>query len=70
MALPIWGLYMKKCYENEALGISLEDFIAPRIKNSCVYFLVYNCSSYLFFLLQSRKKLVTIAPQCDDGARS
>ena len=29
MALPIWGLYMKKCYENENLGISLEDFLAP-----------------------------------------
>ncbi len=33
MALPIWGLYMKKCYENEALGISLEDFIAPEELN-------------------------------------
>ena len=29
MALPIWGLYMKKCYENESLVISLEDFLAP-----------------------------------------
>lgn len=33
MALPIWGLYMKKCYENESLGISLEDFIAPEELN-------------------------------------
>ena len=29
MALPIWGLFMKKCYENESLGISVEDFLAP-----------------------------------------
>ena len=33
MALPIWGMYMKKCYENEALGISLEDFLAPEELN-------------------------------------
>tara|TARA_B100001175_G_scaffold77504_1_gene64735 strand:+ start:515 stop:2842 length:2328 start_codon:yes stop_codon:yes gene_type:complete len=33
MALPIWGLYMKKCYENENLGISLEDFLAPEELN-------------------------------------
>ena len=33
MALPIWGLYMKKCYEKESLGISLEDFLAPEELN-------------------------------------
>ena len=33
MALPIWGLYMKKCYENESLGISIEDFLAPEELN-------------------------------------
>ena len=33
MALPIWGLYMKKCYQSEALGISIEDFIAPEVLN-------------------------------------
>ena len=33
MALPIWGMYMKKCYENEDLGISLEDFLAPEELN-------------------------------------
>ena len=33
MALPIWGMYMKKCYENEALGISVEDFLAPEVLN-------------------------------------
>ena len=33
MALPIWGLYMKKCYENENLGISLKDFLAPEELN-------------------------------------
>ncbi len=30
MALPIWGLYMKKNYENEALGISDGAFPKPR----------------------------------------
>ena len=30
MALPIWALYMKGAYENEALGISQEEFLAPR----------------------------------------
>jgi len=33
MALPIWGLFMKKCYENESLGISQEDFLAPEELN-------------------------------------
>ena len=33
MALPIWGTYMKKCYLNEALGISTEDFIIPEELN-------------------------------------
>ena len=33
MALPIWGMYMKKCYENEALGISIEDFLSPEELN-------------------------------------
>jgi penicillin-binding protein 1A len=29
MALPIWGLYMKSCYENEDLEISKADFEEP-----------------------------------------
>ncbi|WP_461532592.1 penicillin-binding protein 1A [Sinomicrobium sp.] len=29
MALPIWGLYMKKCYADEELGVSKEDFREP-----------------------------------------
>ncbi|MGB3152031.1 MAG: transglycosylase domain-containing protein [Maribacter sp.] len=29
MALPIWGLYMKKNYENKELGVSKEDFEEP-----------------------------------------
>jgi len=33
MALPIWGMYMKKCYKNEALGISIEDFLVPEELN-------------------------------------
>ncbi|ULC59803.1 transglycosylase domain-containing protein [Flaviramulus sp. BrNp1-15] len=30
MALPIWGLYMKSCYEDEELNVSKEDFIEPK----------------------------------------
>ena len=29
MALPIWALYMRDVYENENLGISRDDFVAP-----------------------------------------
>jgi len=29
MALPIWGIYMKKLYENEELNVSKEDFERP-----------------------------------------
>ena len=29
-ALPIWGLYMKACYEDETLGISKADFEEPQ----------------------------------------
>lgn len=29
MALPIWGLYMKKNYEDPDLGVSKEEFVAP-----------------------------------------
>lgn len=29
MALPIWGIYMKKCYEDESLGISKGKFKKP-----------------------------------------
>jgi len=29
MALPIWALYMQKCYTNEELNISKEEFEKP-----------------------------------------
>jgi len=29
MSLPIWAMFMKKCYENEALSVSQEDFEKP-----------------------------------------
>ena len=38
MALPIWGLYMKKCYEDTSLDISREEFEVPEnlsIKVDC-----------------------------------
>ena len=31
MALPIWAMYMKGAYENEELGISQEEFLAPEV---------------------------------------
>jgi penicillin-binding protein 1A len=30
MALPIWAIYMKKCYEDETLGVSKEEFKKPK----------------------------------------
>ena len=39
MALPIWGIYMKKCYEDTSLDISQEEFEVPEnlsIKVDCV----------------------------------
>ncbi|MEW4922441.1 transglycosylase domain-containing protein [Algibacter sp. 2305UL17-15] len=30
MALPIWGIYMRSCYEDEELNISKEEFEAPK----------------------------------------
>ncbi len=38
MALPIWGLYMKKCYNDASLSISTDEFEAPnnlRIRVDC-----------------------------------
>ena len=29
MALPIWGMYMKSCYEDETLEVSKADFVRP-----------------------------------------
>ncbi|MAN58709.1 MAG: penicillin-binding protein [Flavobacteriaceae bacterium] len=30
MALPIWGMYMKKCYSNDELNVSKDDFKRPK----------------------------------------
>ncbi len=41
MALPIWGLYMKKNYANEELGVSTDDFEKPEnmtIETDCTKF--------------------------------
>ena len=38
MALPIWGVYMKKCYEDESLDISKNNFSKPEkmtIETNC-----------------------------------
>ena len=38
MALPIWGIYMKKCYEDTSLDVSQEEFEVPEnlsIKVDC-----------------------------------
>ena len=31
MALPIWAIYMKMCYADEALNISKDDFTEPDV---------------------------------------
>lgn len=41
MALPIWGIYMKKCYADAGLYISTEDFEAPTFSQIQV-----DCSKY------------------------
>ena len=30
MALPIWGLYMKSCYADEDLNVSIDEFVEPK----------------------------------------
>ena len=30
MALPIWGMYMKSCYQDESLNVSQEEFEEPQ----------------------------------------
>ncbi len=57
MALPIWGLYMKKNYENEQLGISTEDFIKPENISINV-----DCTK----LLEDAKKNVDVEDDLDD----
>ena len=41
MALPIWGMYMKSCYEDETLEVSKADFIKPKDLSIEV-----NCDNY------------------------
>ena len=41
MALPIWGLFMKSCYADEALSISIGEFERPENLSIEV-----NCESY------------------------
>ena len=42
MALPIWGMYMKSCYEDEDLNISKNDFIKPKDLS-----IVVDCDGYV-----------------------
>ena len=42
MSLPIWGLFMKKCYEDEELQVSKEDFEEPE-----VLYIELDCSKVL-----------------------
>lgn len=42
MSLPIWGLYMKKCYADKTLSISKADFEVPATKLS----IELDCSKY------------------------
>ena len=42
MALPIWAIYMRSCYQDETLNVSKEDFIAPEELTIQV-----NCADYI-----------------------
>ncbi|RAJ17956.1 penicillin-binding protein 1A [Olleya aquimaris] len=42
MALPIWGIYMKSCYEDETLDVSKSDF--PRPSNLTI---AVDCENYV-----------------------
>lgn len=42
MALPIWALYMRSCYEDETLNVSKEDFTPPNELTIQV-----NCENYI-----------------------
>ena len=45
MALPIWGIYMKKCYADEELDVSTDEFKAPKnlsIETDCEKWLEEN----------------------------
>ena len=52
MALPIWALYMKKVYENEELGVSVEDKFERLsgkrlgIETNCANYVEQNNSNY------------------------
>lgn len=42
MALPIWAIYMRSCYEDETLSVSKEDFLPPEELTIQV-----NCQDYI-----------------------
>ena len=52
MSLPIWGLFMKKCYNSETLNVSKEDFEEPEELD-----IIIDCS---------RKTPVEIEDESDD----
>ena len=41
MSLPIWGLFMKKCYESETLNVSTDDFDKPENMD-----IIIDCSKF------------------------
>ncbi|MDX1461489.1 MAG: transglycosylase domain-containing protein [Marinirhabdus sp.] len=43
MALPIWGLYMKKCYADDDLNVSTDAFEKPEVIS-----IVTDCSEYTY----------------------
>jgi len=53
MALPIWANYMKKCYENEDIGVSTDEFAKPEeltIETDCEKWKAENKSTQDDFL--------------------
>lgn len=60
MALPIWALYMKSCYENEELGVSTEEFPEPETVS-----IIVDCEEYSELAKKNRPTDLDEEPEID-----
>jgi len=60
MALPIWALYMKSCYNDETLNVSKEDFEKPEELS-----IELNCEQHLEQLTENEKGKPDEDPEID-----
>ncbi len=60
MALPIWGLYMKKCYADETLNVSKEEFEKPNDLS-----IIIDCEEYKEKGKKSKKGQLDDDPEID-----